>query len=110
MAGTWLRKHVLKQEILATEAKKNQTVICILGNAQNKLRDKQGALLSYCRSLELNPKQFHSYTALGNTLFQLGQTEEAIAAYNQALKLQPNNKNLCKIVKKLKKIYAKSSS
>ena len=48
--------------------------------------------ISYCRrAIDKNPNFSWSYHKLGNLLLKLGDTDQAITAYNSALKINPNS-------------------
>ena len=87
-------------------------VYVALGNAQLKCEQideaitkcrSSAAIASYQKAIELNPQQpFGVYKNLGDCLSKEGKKEQAVEAYTEALKLQPNNKNLSQIIGELK--------
>lgn len=59
-----------------------------LGNAYYADRQYENALAEYQAALAVDPQHFASAVRLGDTFEQLGRTDEAIAAYRQALALR----------------------
>ncbi len=64
-----------------------------LGRAYTQLGDNAAAIRTYRESLRLNPNQPAIQLALGNVYFMEERVEEAVAAYQQAVKLDPNVMN-----------------
>jgi amino acid adenylation domain-containing protein len=71
----------------------------MLGNAQKKKGDIEAAITSYQSAINYhqNP-QFGAYKNLGDSLIQVGKTQEAIAAYQKARELQPENPSIYRIL------------
>lgn len=63
----------------------------LLGRVQIQAGDMQAASASLKRATELMPKDGSSRFHLGTTLEVLGQTEEARAAYDESIRLDPSN-------------------
>ena len=62
-----------------------------LGWMLYELKDYDGAIAAYTRSLELNPTEI-IYECRGNAYKNLGRYDEAIADYKKALELRPDYK------------------
>lgn len=58
-----------------------------LGTAYLRAHRFQDAVQAYRRAIELRPDFFHTWVYLGWTLRELGQTDEALAAYARAVSL-----------------------
>ena len=62
-----------------------------LGVMLDELKDYDGAIAAYTRSLELNPTEI-IYECRGNAYKNLGRYDEAIANYKKSLEFNPNDK------------------
>jgi acyl-CoA synthetase (AMP-forming)/AMP-acid ligase II/tetratricopeptide (TPR) repeat protein/thioesterase domain-containing protein/acyl carrier protein len=81
---------------------KNAISYRMLGNAKWIKKDLDGAISSYQKSLEINPEQpFGVYKNMGDALSQKGRDEEAIIAYTEALKLQPDTQAVYRSLERL---------
>ena len=80
-----------------------------LGNAHYRLQSYEDAEKSYlAAAASSDPKlSFRGFYNLGNTLYQEGRLEEAVAAYKKALEIDPNDEdakhNLAFVEKQLQK-------
>lgn len=76
----------------------------LLGRVQIQAGDMQAASESLAKAAELMPKDGNSRFHLGTTLEVLGKTEEARAAYEESIRLDPSN---AKTYESLIKVCAK---
>lgn len=60
-----------------------------MGQAYRKLHDFDRAISSLKRALELDPRNATAHSALGSCYLMLGQSEEAIMSYHEALAVHP---------------------
>ena len=65
--------------------------LCCLALAQFGVDDLDGSVATARKALRLRTDKAPPYVALGTALFELGQTEEALAAHRRALKLEPGS-------------------
>lgn len=63
----------------------------VRGLAQRKLGERELAVQSFDRALQLNPTHVPSWSQLGDTLRQLKRPVEALPAYTRWVELQPNS-------------------
>ena len=61
-----------------------------LANAQRELIKPQAALMSYSKSLSLNPNDADTHNNIGNVQRELGLLDKAIVSYETALQLNPS--------------------
>ena len=61
-----------------------------MGRAQYEKQDLEGAVRSYQRAVELNPKHFGAWHNLGIAYRDQGQTDKAVEALEKALTINPN--------------------
>eukprot|EP01125_Pyxidicula_operculata_P000149 TRINITY_DN1020_c2_g1_i1.p1 TRINITY_DN1020_c2_g1~~TRINITY_DN1020_c2_g1_i1.p1 ORF type:complete len:591 (-),score=102.40 TRINITY_DN1020_c2_g1_i1:79-1851(-) len=81
-----------------------------LGHCYRKLKDYQNALLFYKKSLELVPNNAGTYCALGFTHHLMGNTDEAIELYHQALGIDPDDSLASDMLRRALNEFAFSSS
>ena len=62
-----------------------------LGEIYKWRRENDLALQAYRKAIEIDPDQAVSYKALGFTLIGMGKAEEAIAVWQQLVKVAPEN-------------------
>lgn len=55
--------------------------------------DKQGALVAFNKSIELNPSKAEAFYGRGNLYYQAGNYQQAIADYNRAIAINPSYTN-----------------
>ncbi|MBR8827329.1 MAG: tetratricopeptide repeat protein [Gomphosphaeria aponina SAG 52.96 = DSM 107014] len=89
------QKHYLEALNVYHEALKlqadNEAAYRGLAQCQTQQGDYAAAIESYQKTIELNPQQpVWVFTSLGNLFFQQHEMDEALNAYNQAIKLYPN--------------------
>ncbi len=72
------------------------------GNQFYAQKDYQKASQSYQAAIELDPRSFLAYQGLGNCEYYLGKKSEALAAYQKALELNPQNSQLASFVERMK--------
>src|SRR5689334_3655934 len=63
----------------------------IQGQSQHVKGDSTGAIASYTRAINLNPRYSAAYKGRGLAYFDLGDKQKAIADYNEAIRLTPND-------------------
>ena len=63
----------------------------LLAVVQSSLGQKDAALASYDRALEVRPDSAEALSNRGNILHQLDRFEEALASYDRALKVRPDS-------------------
>jgi tetratricopeptide (TPR) repeat protein len=61
------------------------------GNALNKLKRYEEAIVAYDQAISLDPNYAPTYIVKGNALYGFKRYEEAIAAHDQAISLDPTN-------------------
>ncbi len=64
-----------------------------MARSYSQLGDQSSAIKTYQQSLRQDPSQSGVYLALGNTLVVADRLDEAVAAYEQAVKLDPSAAN-----------------
>ena len=65
-----------------------------LGLCFQKISQDQNAINSFIRALEIKPDYIEAYYNLGNHLKALGRKEDAILAYEEALKIDSSNSTI----------------
>ncbi len=60
------------------------------------------ALIYFNFAVQADPNSWQAYQQLGNTYYQLGDASDAMIAYQQSLKLNPNNPTLTNFVNNLR--------
>lgn len=65
-----------------------------VGSTAYEAQSYEPAIAAYQKCVELDPNFWQGYQGLGNCYTALGMVTEAVAAYEQALRLQPNNPGL----------------
>ena len=73
---------------------KRQTLGCFfnnLGNSYTEVGNKDSALLSLERAVEINPYLSESRTNLGNIYLDMGDVDDAIFQYRYALRINPKD-------------------
>jgi hypothetical protein len=73
-----------------------------LGNQSMMAKDYNGAVQNYQNAVNANPSSEGAYQGLGTAYYYLGQKDQALNAFQQALQLDPNNARLAAFVNKLK--------
>jgi len=73
-----------------------------LGNQSMMAKDYNGAVQNYQNAVNANPSSAGAYQGLGTAYYYLGQKDQALNAFQQALQLDPNNARLSAFVNKLK--------
>ena len=73
----------------ASKRPKNPLAHYMLAQAQERVGDRDGALASYERSLELKPDFSIGHEHFGELLLRAGRRAEAIVHFESALRLQP---------------------
>ena len=76
--------------VLAQQYPDTPLIINLLGNIYAELGQKEEAIASYYKALELKPDYIDAYNNLGATLIKTGKYAEAIAVCNRAVDLDPN--------------------
>jgi len=75
----------------------------VLGHIQFESKNYPETITFYQKAINLNPEQpFIVYQRLGKALRKLQETDEAISAYNEALKLRPDSQIVHRSLTKLK--------
>ncbi|MDH4162935.1 MAG: tetratricopeptide repeat protein [Nitrospirota bacterium] len=80
-------------EALVRENPKNANGWIALGNAQMDAQRFSDAIISYQRSLEIDPKNVDVRVDMGTCYRGVGQPEKALEEYRKALKLKPDHIN-----------------
>jgi tetratricopeptide repeat protein/Bor protein len=73
-----------------------------LGNQSMMAKDYNGAVQNYQNAVNANPSSAGAYQGLGTAYYYLGQKDQSLNAFEQALQLDPNNARLSAFVNKLK--------
>ncbi len=80
-------------EIEANKTRDNSRIVVLLGRAaeilDEKLEDREGALIRYRRALELEPKHAPSLAGLGRLYHRLGRWEDLYSIYDRELAITP---------------------
>ena len=71
--------------------KENAEIYYTLANIQKKLKNYNGAIISYENALKINPNFSEAYNNLANTKKLIGERAEAIKYYKKAINLKENN-------------------
>jgi len=102
-----LKSHSLRElfpQLNWNEEKESiETAYFVIGNSFSQLKGYQEAIEYYEKCLELNRCESY-YCALGITYFQFENLKKSIWAFNEALKLNPENEKASEISENLKKI------
>ena len=82
----------------------------IMGIANASLKQAREAETCYKKAIELEPDFFKPYSNLGISLKDQGKLEEAIDAFNGALKIQPSSAEVHNNVLEILKVYSPEHS
>src|SRR2546422_10903132 len=72
------------------------------GNQTYAAKDYAKGVQYYQAAVQLDPNSAAAYQGLGNCQYMLGKNTEALAAYEKASSLEPNNAQLSSFVQTLK--------
>ncbi len=84
-AGTAEEKERIQQETRVNEAEFESNQWVLKGLEQAKNGDREGALRSYRKAVELNPRNIAAYNAMGGVYNDLGEHSKAIECYQTIL-------------------------
>jgi len=82
------------RNMLSSVADKNATALYHLGVMQNAAKDPETARKTIAESIALQPTPW-AWRALARMAVIAGNVDECLAAYHEALKLLPDDRNLC---------------
>jgi FkbM family methyltransferase len=88
-AGNLAEAERLCQQVIAS-GHDDFDAVHLLANIQSKQGDKEAALASYDRALELQPDHADALNGRGAALHELERFEEALASYDRALAVEPD--------------------
>lgn len=86
-------QEVQQLESLARANPRNAEAWTALGNAQMDAQRFAEAIISYQRSLELDPKNVNVRVDMGTCYRGVGQPEKAVEEYRKAMKIDPRHIN-----------------
>ncbi len=69
---------------------KKEEIVKMLGQTYEQLGDTNYASVLYAKYVEQNPKSIAIYNQLGLSKLELGMNEEALAAFQKAIEITPN--------------------
>jgi len=93
-AGSWIQVGYWKDSITLFDralsvTENNYTAYSNLGSAYAELKDYKKAEYYYVEALSLRTDQAYTHYDYANTLYMLGKVDQAIAEYQEALRLEP---------------------
>jgi len=72
-------------------ARRNAEVLASNGWGLNSKNDREGAIASFTRAIEIDPNFAHAYTGRGTMYFYLSKYDLALADFDRSLKLDPDD-------------------
>lgn len=90
--GRLAEASALYQEILAVQPE-NVDALQLLGVANHQLGDSQSAVVHLQRAIQINPLPGY-FNNLGHALLSLGQTDDAVEAFQSATARAPDDANI----------------
>jgi hypothetical protein len=76
--------------------KQNRNALALAANSSEANKAFNWALDNISQALDYNPKYYKAQILKGNILYAMGQYEEAISAYDQAIEIDKNSNSLYK--------------
>ncbi len=86
----WDKHDLMELDALSETKADDADVLFSLGLAYRKNGDFEKALKVYTRLVDLNPESYQVFTNLGNVYLSMSKWQEAVDAYEQAIKLAPD--------------------